>query len=119
MRIEARVDYGLRALIELSRHDRTVTGHELADALDLSPKFLATVLSSLRRAGLIHTRRGSSGGYCLARPAEDITVADVLVVLQGATDATDSPYGDLWQGLLDSFLDAARCRSVAEIASSA
>ena len=118
MRIEARVDYGLRALIELSRHDRTVAGHELADALQLSATFLASVLSDLRRAGLIHTRRGSSGGYLLAKPPEDITVADVLVVLQGVTDATDSPYGDLWQALLDSFLDAARCRNVAELAAS-
>lgn len=63
--------------------ERTVTAQALADDQELPRKFLEAILSDLRRAGLIHSQRGAEGGYRLARPAEEISVGDVLRAVDG------------------------------------
>jgi Rrf2 family protein len=84
MQVSARVDYGTRALVELAgRGPGLVTSEELAAVQDLPVKFLEGILTQLRRAGLVVSRRGAEGGYRLARPAEEITVADVFRALEG------------------------------------
>jgi Rrf2 family protein len=81
--IPARVDYGLRALLELARLGEPATAESIATAQHLPTKFLAAILNDLRRAGLVLSQRGLSGGYRLGRPASEITVADVMRALDG------------------------------------
>jgi Rrf2 family protein len=81
--IPAKVDYGMRALLELAVADAPATGEALARAQGLPPKFLAAIMNDLRRSGLVQSQRGLEGGYRLARPAVDITVADVMRALDG------------------------------------
>ncbi len=81
--IPAKVDYGMRALLELACSDGPATGDSLARAQGLPAKFLAAILNDLRRAGLVSSQRGLEGGYRLGRPADQITVADVMRALDG------------------------------------
>jgi Rrf2 family protein len=84
MQVSARVDYGTRALAELaSRTDQLVTSEELAELQGIPVKFLEGILTQLRRAGLVVSKRGAEGGYRLARPAAQIAVADVFRALDG------------------------------------
>lgn len=81
--IPAKVDYGMRALLELASCDGPATGEALARAQGLPVKFLAAILNDLRRAGLVHSQRGLDGGYRLGRPPDRITAADVMRALDG------------------------------------
>ncbi len=84
MQVSARVDYGTRALAELaSRPDQLVTSEELAALQGIPVKFLEGILTQLRRAGLVLSKRGAEGGFRLARPATEIAVADVFRALDG------------------------------------
>lgn len=83
MHIPAKVDYALRALLELAQQGGPVTGEALAEAQNLPTKFLASILNDLRRAGLVTSRRGLDGGYRFARPPSKITVADVMRAIDG------------------------------------
>ncbi len=71
MQVSARVDYGIRALIELASHgeEQLITADALAEVQGIPVKFLEGILTQLRRAGLIVSKRGADGGYRLARPA--------------------------------------------------
>ena len=69
MHIPAKVDYGMRALLTLATADTPLTGQELAEAQGIPTKFLGTILTELHRGGLVGSRRGTQGGYYLARPA--------------------------------------------------
>lgn len=81
--IPAKVDYGMRALLALAASDGMATGEALATAQELPAKFLGAILTDLRRAGLVTSQRGPDAGYRLARPASEITVADVMRALDG------------------------------------
>ena len=85
MRISAKVDYAVRAAIELAGADRLapVKGDRIAAAQDIPMKFLENILSELRRSGLVGSRRGAEGGYWLARPPKDITIADLIRAVEG------------------------------------
>src|SRR3954452_20939759 len=79
VRISAKADYALRAAAELAASGGgPVKGDALASAQGIPPKFLENILSDMRQSGLIRSQRGSEGGYWLARPAEEISVADVM-----------------------------------------
>ncbi|MDG4765439.1 Rrf2 family transcriptional regulator [Solwaraspora sp. WMMD406] len=88
MRLSARVDYALRAVAELAsaavEARRTVlTAEQVARAQGIPPKFLESILLQLRRGGVVQAQRGPDGGYWLARPAEDITLAEIIRVIDG------------------------------------
>ncbi len=84
MRVTARGDYAVRAAVELAAAEGdTRKVFELAAAQDIPPRFLENILLALRRAGLVQSRRGAEGGFRLARPADQITVADVLRAVEG------------------------------------
>jgi Rrf2 family protein len=85
VRISAKVDYAVRAAIELAGADRgtPVKGDRIAAAQDIPMKFLENILSELRRAGLVGSRRGTEGGYWLARPAAKVTIADIIRAVEG------------------------------------
>jgi Rrf2 family protein len=84
MRVSAKVDYALRAMAELAAAPPgLMTAEQLASAQHIPPKFLESILSQLRSAGLVASQRGAVGGYQLARPAEEISIADVIRELEG------------------------------------
>ncbi len=84
MRVSAKADYALRATIELAAAgDGPVKGERIAQAQGIPVKFLENILSDLRHAGIVRSQRGIDGGYWLARPAEEISVADVVRAVEG------------------------------------
>jgi Rrf2 family protein len=86
MRITAKADYAVRAAAELAAVEADgvpVKGEQLARSQSIPQNFLENILTELRRAGIVRTRRGADGGYQLARPAAEITVADVLRAVEG------------------------------------
>ena len=84
MYISAKVDYAVRALCTVADADgKPVTAESLAKSQGLPAKFLESILNDMRRAGLLLSQRGAEGGYRLSRPAEKISVADVIRPLDG------------------------------------
>jgi Rrf2 family protein len=83
VRVSAKVDYALRAMLELAAADGLVKAERLATAQAIPRKFLETILLELRHAELVVSQRGVEGGYALARPASEITVADVIRAVEG------------------------------------
>src|SRR6478609_11944472 len=84
MRLSARADYALRAAIELAATERNhITAEQLARAQSIPGKFLEAILTQLRRAGLVRSQRGPEGGFWLARPAEEISLADIIRAIDG------------------------------------
>jgi Rrf2 family protein len=83
VRVTAKVDYALRALVELAADGGTVKGDRLAQAQAIPLKFLENILAELRRAGLVGSQRGAEGGYRLQKPADQISVADVIRAVEG------------------------------------
>ena len=85
MRISAKADYAVRAALELAvaTEGRPVKGEHVASAQAIPIKFLENILVDLRQAGIVQSRRGPDGGYWLARPAAQVTVADVIRASDG------------------------------------
>jgi Rrf2 family protein len=82
--VSAKVDYALRAMAELAAATRVpVTTERLANAQAIPAKFLESIMLELRHAGLVVSRRGAEGGYQLARPAAEISLADVIRAVEG------------------------------------
>lgn len=84
MRVSAKADYAIRALVELAASGPgPVKGERVAEAQEIPIRFLENILLDLRRAGLVASQRGADGGYWLARPAAEITLADVIRAVDG------------------------------------
>ena len=73
----------MRALLTLTAAEESMTGDQLASAQGIPVKFLENILVDLRRSGLVLSQRGNLGGYRLARPAKEISVAEVLRLIDG------------------------------------
>jgi Rrf2 family protein len=83
VRVSAKVDYALRAMLELAAADGLVKAERIANAQAIPQKFLENILLDLRHAELVTSRRGVDGGYALGRPAEEISLADVIRAVEG------------------------------------
>jgi Rrf2 family protein len=84
MHVTAKVDYAVRAMVELAAADGgPIKGEAIANAQAVPLRFLENILIELRHARLVRSQRGSEGGYRLARPAETITIADVIRTVEG------------------------------------
>ena len=85
MRVSAKSDYALRALIEMAgRNDGApVSAEELGRLQGIPHGFLQAILADLRRAGVVVSQRGQSGGWRLGRPAGEVSVADVIRAVDG------------------------------------
>ena len=84
MRVTAKVDYALRAALELAAAgEGPVKGERVAQAQDIPLKFLENILLELRHHGLVQSQRGVEGGYWLSRPPEEITLAEVIRAVEG------------------------------------
>jgi Rrf2 family protein len=85
MRISAKADYAVRAVAELAAADgdKPVKAERLATAQGIPLNFLENILGELRHAGVVRSHRGADGGFRLAKPAAEITVADVIRAVEG------------------------------------
>ena len=111
MRVSAKTDYAIRAALELAAasDERPVKGERIATAQAIPLRFLENILMQLRHAGLVESRRGAEGGYRLARPPGDVTLAQVIRAIDGPLagvsgsrpetlefDGVSAPMRDVW-----------------------
>jgi Rrf2 family cysteine metabolism transcriptional repressor len=87
MKVSTRAEYGLRALIDLAGHfgEGPVQTHAIATRQGLPEAYLNQLMTTLRRAGLVTSKRGPTGGHVLARAPEAITLREAFDVLEGST----------------------------------
>ncbi len=85
MRVSAKVDYALRAAVELAALEQEwpVKGERLASGQDIPLRFMENILGELRQSGIVASKRGAEGGYLLARPPDEIALADVIRAVDG------------------------------------
>lgn len=93
MKLSTKGRYGLRALIDLAQYSEIepVSISSIALRQDISEKYLEQLMTLLKKAGIIKSIRGASGGYILARDAKDISVGDVLRALEGSLELVECP----------------------------
>jgi Rrf2 family protein len=131
MRVSAKVDYAVRAAVELAAAESPpVKGELISQAQEIPLKFLENILGELRHAGLVRSQRGTEGGYWLARPPEDITLADVIRAVEGPLASvrgsspetlkyrgTAEPLGKLWVAVRANLRAVLESVTLADIAS--
>jgi Rrf2 family protein len=84
VRVSAKADYAIRAMVELAAAgEGPVKGDRIAQAQEIPINFLENILGALRHAGLVRSQRGADGGYWLARPAAEINLAQVIRAVDG------------------------------------
>jgi Rrf2 family protein len=127
--VSARTDYAVRAMLAIAADQtRLVKAATLAAAQDIPLSFLQGILLDLRRAGLLHSHRGVDGGYALARPADRITIGDVvravggaLTTVRGLPTATATYHGaatglrDVWVAVEEAIEGVVDHRTLAEL----
>ncbi len=139
MRISTRGRYGLRAMVDMALYGGggPVALREVAARQGVSESYLEQVFATLRKNGLVNAQRGSQGGYQLGRPAKEITVGDVLRVLEGpiapvdCVDQSDAgrhceredfcatrPFWQQLRNQISSFLDSVTLQDLADQARS-
>ena len=132
MRISAKVDYAIRATIELAvaaPEGGKVKGDRIAAAQEIPLKFLENILLDLRHAGIVASQRGVEGGYWLARPADEVTLADVIRAVEGPLASvrgtrpgqieykgTAVPLADVWLALRGALRGVLEGVTLAELA---
>jgi Rrf2 family protein len=134
MRISAKVDYAVRAAVQLAaaEGDRPTKGDTIAQAQGIPVKFLENILSDLRHAGLVRSQRGADGGYWLNRPASQISLADIIRAVEGplasvrgqrpediAYAGPAEPLSTVWIAVRASLRAVAEQVTVADIAANA
>src|SRR6266513_468491 len=85
MRISAKAEYAVRAAVELaaSDADKPLKAARIAEAQNIPLPFLENLMGDLRQAGVVRSHRGPEGGFSLDRPADDVTLADVIRAVDG------------------------------------
>ena len=133
MRVSAKADYAVRAAVERAAHandsNSPLMGERIADAQGIPLKFLENILVDLRVAGLVNSRRGPDGGYWLAQPAGDVSIADVFRAAEGPLASVrgekpeDLDYAgnaetlrDVWVALRASLRDVLEHVTLADVA---
>lgn len=91
MKISTKGEYGIRAMLYIAMHgeEDSVTSHEIAGHQAIPEPYLRQILASLSKSGLIQSSRGPQGGHTLAKPADEIPVRDILMILEGQTTSVD------------------------------
>ena len=104
MTISVKGEYALQAIFDLAsqRPGEPVKIADIARRQKIPQKFLELILAGLKQAGFVESRRGAEGGYLLARPAESLTIGEVLRFVEGPQPGrvrrkSEGPFTDLWQ----------------------
>jgi Rrf2 family protein len=131
MRVSAKADYAIRATAELAAAEGTgqMRADRIATAQDIPIKFLESILLELKHAGIVRSQRGAEGGYALARPGSEISLADVIRAVDGplANVRGDRPENvtykgaavrltDVWIAVRASLRSVLESTSVADLA---
>src|SRR4249920_2004416 len=123
MRISAKADYAVRAAVELAAatDEKPIKAERIATAQDIPLNFLENILGELRHAGIVRSHRGAEGGFRLAKPADQVTVADVIRAVEGPLASVrggppeEAAYGGASEALLRVWIAVrASLRSVVE-----
>jgi Rrf2 family cysteine metabolism transcriptional repressor len=116
--ITTKSPYAVRALAELARRGQTtpVPIGEIARAREIPVQFLEGVFATLRRAGILQSQRGVKGGYSFARPPTEITVLEVVELLEGELGTGASANGALWTEAVDAVKAVLGGSTIAEVA---
>jgi len=130
VRLSTKGRYGVRFMLDLAGKygNGPVSLKDIAERQELSEKYLWHLIRLLKNAGLVHSTRGSQGGYVLAKPPEEITLKDILLVLEGPLDIVECVYGprtckrsldctarDVWTAVTDKILDTLESYSLAHM----
>ena len=111
MTISVKAEYALQAIYELAHQSsgEPVKIADIARTQKIPQKFLELILVGLKQAGFVESRRGAEGGYLLARPAESLTVGEVLRFMDGPQQAKgrprrkpETPFSDMWKRVDES-----------------
>lgn len=113
-------------MIELAEHygHGTVQSHDIAVRQDIPEPYLNQLMTQLRKAGLVHSRRGPGGGHCLARPANEITLAELVSALEGPLGSDDDveprhstcfAMRELWQEVNEQVDQILRSKTLADL----
>jgi Rrf2 family protein len=110
MAISVKGEYALQAIFDLTVNGRgdPVKIADIARRQKIPQKFLELILAGLKQGGFVESRRGADGGYLLARPAESITIGQVLHFIEGRRShaarrqKADSPFADMWRRVDDA-----------------
>jgi len=89
MKISTKGRYGLRAVLDIAMHDEAASVSSIAARQFISENYLERLIAMLKKAGIVNSVRGAQGGYVLARPAEEISVGEVLRALEGDLNPVD------------------------------
>jgi Rrf2 family cysteine metabolism transcriptional repressor len=109
--------YAVLAMAELARSgDRPVPIAQVAERRGMPVQFLEQLFATLRRAGLLQSQRGVKGGYTLARPADRITVLEVVQALDGKVGEEGAEAGGIWAEGVEALRTVFRSTTIAEIA---
>jgi Rrf2 family transcriptional regulator, cysteine metabolism repressor len=116
--ITSKSPYAVRALAELARRGGTtpVPIAEIAKARDIPVQFLEGLFATLRRAGLLQSQRGVKGGYYFARPPAEISVLQVVELLEGELGHDAGAAGTVWSEAIDAVKGVLEATTIAEIA---
>jgi Rrf2 family protein len=116
--ITTKSPYAVRALAELARRagDSPVPIGELASARDIPVQFLEGLFATLRRAGVLQSQRGVKGGYRFARPPAEVTVLEVVELLEGDLGAEAAASGPVWVDAVEAVKGVLRERTIASVA---
>ena len=83
MRVSGRIDFAIRAAVELASRAGTVRLEDIAQAQSLPTEYVRSAMRDLRRSGIVGSRRGHDGGYYLIRDPSDVTLADIIRAVDG------------------------------------
>lgn len=116
--ITTKSPYAVRALAELARRGQTapVPIGEIARARDIPVQFLEGLFATLRRAGILQSQRGVKGGYSFARPPAEITVLEVVELLEGELGTDAATNGAIWTDAVEAVKGVLGATTVAEVA---
>ncbi len=116
--ITSKSPYAVRALAELARTGSSgpVPIGEIARRRDIPVQFLEGLFATLRRAGVLQSQRGVKGGYSFARPPEEVTVLEVVELLEGELGAEARVAGGVWAEATDALRSVLGGVTVAEVA---
>ena len=89
MKISTKGRYGLRAVLDIAMHDEAASVSSIAARQFISENYLEKLIAMLKKAGIVNSLRGAQGGYVLAKPAEEISVGEVLRALEGDLNPVD------------------------------
>jgi Rrf2 family protein len=133
VRVTAKVDYAVRAAVVLAAAGpdaKPIKGDEIGRGEQIPTKYLESILTDLRRAGIVRSQRGADGGYWLARPAREVAVADIIRAVEGPLanvrgerpeaveyGPTTAPMRDVWVATRAALRSVLETTTLADVAS--